>query len=78
MSTTTIKVPVALRDRISADAKAHGQTIAARLEHLISEAERESRFAAVREAYGRLSPDDDYWEETRSWDDLSGDGLEDV
>lgn len=43
MAYTTIKLPVALRDRISADARAHGLTIAARLEQLVSEAEREAR-----------------------------------
>lgn len=75
MAYTTIKLPVALRDRISADARAHGLTIAARLEQLVSEAEREARFASIREAYARLGQDDDYWMETRSWDDLSGDGL---
>ncbi len=78
MAVATIKVPVELRDRIIADAKAHGLTIAARLDQLISEAERASRFAAIREAYARLPEDDDYWDETRSWDALSGDGLADV
>lgn len=78
MTTTTIKVPVELRDRISADAKAHGQTIAARLEQLISAAEREARFISVREAYARLAVDDDYRAESRAWDALSADGLEDA
>lgn len=74
---TTIKVPVELRERISADAKAHGQTIATRLEQLISEAERQTRFAEIRAAYARLAPDDDYQEETTSWDSLAADGLDD-
>ena len=78
MGTTTIKVPVELRDRISADAKAHGQTIAARLEQLISAAERKARFASVRDAYARLAVDDDYQAETQSWDALSADGLDDA
>ena len=78
MTTTTIKVPSELRDRLSADAKQHGQTIAARLADLLTAAEREARFESVRLAYERLPEDDDYWAETRAWDALSTDGVDDA
>jgi hypothetical protein len=78
MALTTIKIPTELRDRISADAKERGVTAAALLSELINDYERARRFAAIREAYANLPPDDDYWAETRDWDTLSGDGLADA
>ncbi|MGV1006166.1 MAG: toxin-antitoxin system protein [Candidatus Nanopelagicales bacterium] len=78
MATTTIKVPSALRDRLTANARLHGQSVAARLDDLLSAAEREARFESIRLAYQQVGADDDYWVETRAWDALSADGLDDA
>jgi predicted DNA-binding protein len=70
VTTTTIKVPTELRDRISASARSRGTTAAGLLTELLDEHERAKRFSAVKSAYARLSPDDDYWAETRAWEAL--------
>jgi hypothetical protein len=70
MAMTTIKVPTELRDRIRASARSRGTTAAGLLTELLDEHERAERFAAVKAAYVRLSPDDDYWAETRAWEAL--------
>jgi hypothetical protein len=71
MATTTIKVSTELRDRISASARSRGTTAAGLLTELLNEHERAQRFAAVKSAYARLSPEDDYWAKTRAWDALN-------
>ena len=70
VTATTIKVPSELRDRISASARSRGTTAAGLLAELLDEHERAERFAAVKAAYARLAPDDDYWAETRTWEAL--------
>lgn len=74
MATTTIKVPVELRDRINRDAKEHGVTAATLIEGLLDSYERRRRM----EAFGRSfrSADDEYWEEVRQWDTSLNDGLD--
>ncbi|MBT8160907.1 MULTISPECIES: hypothetical protein [Arthrobacter] len=78
MSATTIKVPHELRDRINHDAGERGLSAAALLTELLDGYERSRRFEAIREAYGRLPEDDTYAQETRLWDETSGDSPADA
>ncbi|MFT3875825.1 MAG: hypothetical protein QM708_05305 [Propioniciclava sp.] len=74
MATTTIKVPVELRDRINKDAHERGLSAAGLLENLLDAYERRRRL----EAFGRAFRDADagYWDEFRSWDVALGDALD--
>lgn len=74
-STTTIRVSVRTRDRLAAQARERGVSIATLLAELASRAEREAIFRAEREttrAEGALQAVHD---ETRDWDTTAGDGL---
>lgn len=66
---TSVKVPVDLRDRIVADARARQQTVAAFLDSILDEWERQQRFQAVRSAYANLTEEQrgDYTAETEAW-----------
>lgn len=72
MTTTTIKVPVELRDRINRGARARGVTAAGLIEGLLDGYERRERM----EAFGRAfrGADHDYWDEFRVWDVALSDG----
>jgi len=72
---TTIKVPVALRERLALDAAGEGLTAAAFLAQLLAERDRQRRFAAVRAAYAAAEDGSDDGQ-TRAWDGLAGDGLD--
>lgn len=75
MATTTIKVPVELRDRINHDARERGVTAAGLIEGLLDAYERRQRM----EAFGRAvrGADVTYWDEFRSWDVTLADGPDD-
>lgn len=66
VATTTIKVSVALRDRINSDAQKNGVTAAGLIERLLDAYERRQRM----EAFGRAtrSADSTYWDEFHVWD----------
>lgn len=70
MATTTIKVPVELRDRINRDAAANGVSAAGLIERLLDGYERRQRM----EAFGRAfrGADEQYWDEFGSWDTALG------
>lgn len=72
IQTTTIKVPVELRDRISKDAQEQGVTAAGLIERLLDAYERRQRMAA----FGRAvrSADQSYWDDFHSWDVTLEDG----
>lgn len=72
MTSTTIKVPVELRDRINRDARQRGVTAAALIEGLLDASERRQRM----EAFGRAvrGADATYWDEFRAWDVTLDDG----
>jgi hypothetical protein len=72
--TTTIKVPKALRERISLDAAKEGVSAAQLIATMLAERERGARFRAVRAAYE--TADDAYRAETDEWDSLAGDGFD--
>ncbi|MBK8460118.1 MAG: hypothetical protein WAS07_07280 [Micropruina sp.] len=66
MASTTIKVPVELRDRINRDASERGLTAAGLIEGLLDGYERRQRM----EAFGRAfrGADQAYWDDFRVWD----------
>ncbi len=74
-STTTIRVPVRTCDRLAAQARERGISLAALLTELASRAEHEAFFRAERDAtradMGVLAARD----EDRGWDDTVGDGI---
>jgi predicted transcriptional regulator len=49
MTSTTIKVPSDLRDRLNAEARKEGRTVAEVIEKLLLERGRAERFRAIRE-----------------------------
>lgn len=73
MTSTTIKVPKELRERIARAAAEHGLTAAELIAGLLDTDDRRARFEAVRRAYA--APDDAYRAETEQWESLAGDGL---
>ncbi|HNP55430.1 MAG TPA: hypothetical protein PK331_11945 [Gordonia sp. (in: high G+C Gram-positive bacteria)] len=71
MSVTTIKVDTALRDRISAAAREHGQTIGEYLDQIVKDARRRERLQAMANAMHANPPGPDYWAEVAEIDSLS-------
>jgi len=71
---TTIKVPRALRERISHEASQRGVTAASLIGELLDRYEREQRIAAVGEAY-TAGTDAGYAEDLAAWDEVTADGL---
>ena len=74
MSTTTIKVPIELRDRINRGAREHGMTASGLIEALLDGYERRRRM----EAFGRAfrNADKGYRDEFRDWDVTLDDGRD--
>jgi hypothetical protein len=73
--TTTIRVPVLTRDRLAAQARERGVSIAAFLTELASRAERETIFRAERDSTRAEAAVDAVRDEDRDWDDTVVDGL---
>ena len=69
MTTTTIKVDRAVRDRLKAQAAAEHRTLGDHLAHLADLAERRARLEQLREAMERTSDADlaSYRAETSEW-----------
>lgn len=74
-ATTTIRVPVQTRDRLAAQARERGVSIAALLGELAARAEREAIFLAEREATRAEAALHPIRDENRAWDTTAGDGL---
>ena len=72
--TTTIKVPVELRDRIKREAQEQGLSAAGLIEKLLDGYERRRRM----EAFGRAfrGADQEYRDEFREWDVPLADGQD--
>ncbi|HWV49374.1 MAG TPA: hypothetical protein VN035_07955 [Microbacterium sp.] len=70
MTVTTIKVSTELRDQLKEQAAAEHRTLGEHLAHLAERAERDRRFARLREQIARTSPEDmaSYRTETEWWD----------
>ena len=73
--TTTIRVPVQTRDRLAAQARERGVSIAALLTELAARAEHEAIFRAERDATHAEATAHAVREEDRDWEDTVGDGL---
>jgi hypothetical protein len=74
-NTTTIRVPIQTRDRLAAQARERGISIAALLTELASRSEHEAFFRAEREATRADATVAAVREEDRDWDDTVGDGI---
>ncbi|MDJ0336021.1 ribbon-helix-helix protein, CopG family [Salinibacterium sp. G-O1] len=57
MTSTTIKVPSELRDRLNAEARKEGRTVAEVIEKLLLERGRADRFRAIREVRAAQTPE---------------------
>ena len=57
MTSTTIKVPSDLRDRLNAEARKEGRTVAEVIEKLLLERGRAERFRAIREFRATQTPE---------------------
>lgn len=74
--TTTIRVPVATRDRLAAQARARGVSMATLLTELATRTEREVMFRAEREATRVEAAMPAVRDEDRDWVDTLNDGLD--
>lgn len=73
--TTTIRIPVQTRDRLAAQARDRGVSIAALLAELAARAEHEAIFRAEREATLTEASADAIRNEDHDWDDAVDDGI---
>lgn len=73
--TTTIRVPIQTRDRLAAQARERGMSIAALLTELAARAEHEAIFRAERAATLAEANIDAVDDEDRDWDHTVDDGI---
>jgi hypothetical protein len=78
MTTTTIKVDSAVRDRLAQVAQARGLTMTTLLQQLSLQLAAEQEWAEIEAAYGRLQRDDpggweEYLAELGAWDAVTTD-----
>jgi hypothetical protein len=69
-------VPIPTRDRLTAQARQRGISIAALLEDLSDEAERQAAFAAERMATRADADKSEVHDEDLDWETTAGDGIE--
>jgi hypothetical protein len=74
-ATTTIRVSIRTRDRLAAQARERGVSIAALLTDLAARAEKEAIFRAERDTARTEAALQAVREENRDWDATAGDGL---
>ena len=75
-SSTTVRVSVHTRDRLSAQARERGISVAALLAELAAQVDRESIFRAEREATRAESASGAVREEELDWAHATGDGVD--
>jgi antitoxin MazE7 len=78
MSTTTIKVDTAVRDRLASVARARGITMTVLLHELSLQLQAEQEWAEIEGAYARLQREDpdgwkQYLDELGTWDATTAD-----
>jgi post-segregation antitoxin (ccd killing protein) len=73
--TTTIRVPIQTRDRLAAQARERGVSIAALLTELATRAEHEAIFRAERDATRAEATAHAVHDEERDWDHTVDDGI---
>lgn len=78
MTSTTIKLDPAVRDRLNLEARKRGLTAGSFVEELLDAWSRDQRFAAIRQAMAQTPADliDSYAAEAAALDRLAGDGLD--
>ena len=74
--TTTIRVSVPTRDRLAAQARQRGMSIADLLKDLSDQAERQAAFAAERTATLADAASPAAQDEDRDWEATAGDGID--
>lgn len=74
-ATTTIRVPIRTRDRLAAQARERGVSIAALLTDLAARAENEAIFRAERDTTRAETALQAVHDENRDWDTTITDGL---
>ncbi len=74
--TTTIRVPIPTRDRLAAQARQRGISIADLLKELSDQAERHAAFAAERAATLAEAEISAAQDEDRDWEATAGDGID--
>ncbi len=74
--TTTIRVPVTTRDRLAEQARQRGMTVAAFLDELSDQLDRQAAFEAERRATLTDAGVSEVDDEDRDWDATTGDGIE--
>ncbi|HLS15764.1 MAG TPA: hypothetical protein VK095_14745 [Beutenbergiaceae bacterium] len=67
MPSTTIKVDAVLRDRLRRAASQHGRTLGEQIAAMLTEQERQDRFARLAEQMNARPPDEDYHREVAEW-----------
>lgn len=72
---STIRVPTPTRDKLAAQARQRGISIAALLEDLAAQAERQAAFAAERKATLADAEMSEVQDEDLDWDDTTGDAI---
>lgn len=75
-SSRTIRVSVTVRDRLAAQARGRGMSVAALLEEWSARAEREAAFAAERAATRAEAANPSVAAEDADWARTDGDGLD--
>lgn len=74
--TTTIRVSIPTRDRLAAQARQRGMSIADLLKELSDQAERQAAFAAERAATLSDAEVSAALDEDRDWEATAGDGID--
>jgi hypothetical protein len=74
-STTTIRVSIRTRDRLAAQARQRGISLASLLTELASRAEHETFFQAERDATRADAGSVEVRDEDRDWDDTTDDDI---
>jgi|GEM_PF-482857 Ribbon-helix-helix protein, copG family. len=77
VSATTIKVPSELRDRLNAEARGSGVTVAAVIERLLEDRERASLFEQMRVDRARMTDAEraELADEYRAWSEAGASDL---
>jgi hypothetical protein len=79
MSTTTVRVRPATRDRLARIGERRGMTMADLLDELAARAEEADLLAGLNEDFAQLRQDPDAWEEhlaeSAAWDQTSSDAT---
>jgi len=74
--TTTIRLPIAIRDRLNAQARGRGMSVVALLDEWTNRAEREDAFAAERAATLAEAASQAAIDEDDDWDQIDTDDLD--